>query len=84
MQAAFRFVLRPLKADDTLAYQCLTDPSCTPDWSLVFEVLHSGAASQQQAKRTCPICMEDFSECTAPRVTKCGHIFCYPCLLQYF
>lgn len=30
----------------------------------------------------CPICMGD--EFVAPRMTKCGHIFCYPCLINMF
>ncbi|UZJ52034.1 hypothetical protein CBS101457_001354 [Exobasidium rhododendri] len=34
--------------------------------------LHEGAA--------CPICL---SPPTAPRMTKCGHVFCYPCILHY-
>ncbi|GAA5877673.1 hypothetical protein JCM16303_000200 [Sporobolomyces ruberrimus] len=29
---------------------------------------------------TCPICL---SEPTAARMTKCGHVFCYPCVLHY-
>lgn len=33
---------------------------------------HEGAA--------CPICL---SPPTAPRMTKCGHVYCYPCILQY-
>ena len=30
----------------------------------------------------CPICLAD--EFVAPRMVKCGHIFCYPCLLNMF
>lgn len=33
---------------------------------------HEGAA--------CPICL---SPPTAPRMTKCGHVFCFPCILHY-
>jgi len=29
----------------------------------------------------CPICWEE--EFLVPRVIKCGHIFCFPCILQY-
>lgn len=28
----------------------------------------------------CPICL---SPPTAPRMTKCGHVYCFPCILQY-
>ena len=31
----------------------------------------------------CPICMESLNIMVAPRITKCGHIFCWPCILQY-
>ncbi|KAG8893008.1 hypothetical protein FRB99_002300 [Tulasnella sp. 403] len=30
---------------------------------------------------SCPICLT--SPPVAPRVTKCGHIFCFPCILHY-
>ena len=30
----------------------------------------------------CPICLGD--EFVAPRMTKCGHIFCYPCIISMF
>ncbi|GME75438.1 unnamed protein product [Ambrosiozyma monospora] len=30
----------------------------------------------------CPICLDD--DFVAPRMTKCGHIFCYPCLMRLF
>jgi len=29
----------------------------------------------------CPICMEALI--MAPRITKCGHVYCWPCMLQY-
>ena len=34
-----------------------------------------------QDKYDCPICNE--KEIVAPKITKCGHIFCFPCILQY-
>lgn len=32
------------------------------------------------SKPLCPVCL---SEPSAPRMTRCGHVFCYPCLLHY-
>lgn len=29
---------------------------------------------------TCPICLSDFC---AARITKCGHVYCWPCILHY-
>ena len=31
----------------------------------------------------CPICLESLEHMVAPRITKCGHIYCWPCILQY-
>ncbi|KAH7101379.1 hypothetical protein BKA62DRAFT_770655 [Auriculariales sp. MPI-PUGE-AT-0066] len=33
-----------------------------------------------EGNTTCPICL---SPPSAPRMTKCGHIFCFPCILHY-
>jgi hypothetical protein len=27
--------------------------------------------------------MESLTEMICPRITKCGHIYCWPCMLQY-
>lgn len=35
-------------------------------------------ATQQEL--TCPICL---SPPTAPRITRCGHVYCYACMLHY-
>lgn len=46
------------------------------DWNDVLQILAS-AESQASA---CPICL---SPPVAPRMAKCGHIFCLPCLIRY-
>jgi Zinc finger, C3HC4 type (RING finger) len=46
------------------------------DWSNVLQILVS---SQSQAP-SCPICL---SAPVAPRMAKCGHIFCLPCLMRF-
>ncbi|CCG83238.1 RING finger domain protein [Taphrina deformans PYCC 5710] len=46
-------------------------------WENVLQVL----ASVQSQCNACPICLEDVP--VAPRMAKCGHIFCLPCALRY-
>ena len=46
------------------------------EWSDVLQILAS-TVSQESA---CPICL---SHPVAPRMAKCGHIFCLPCLIRY-
>ncbi|KAK5136141.1 hypothetical protein LTR08_003978 [Meristemomyces frigidus] len=46
------------------------------DWSNVLQIV----ASSQTQEASCPICL---GEPTAPRMAKCGHIFCLPCLIRY-
>lgn len=40
-------------------------------------------STRSEQKIVCPICLEALQEIVAPRVTKCGHIFCWPCLVRY-
>lgn len=46
------------------------------DWADVLQVL----ASAESQAASCPICL---SEPVAPRMAKCGHIFCLPCLTRF-
>ena len=51
------------------------DPDLAIDWSRVEQVrLHS----MQTLK--CPICL---SELQAGKITRCGHAYCWSCLLHY-
>lgn len=51
------------------------DPDLTIDWSRVEQVrLHSMQALK------CPICL---SEPQAGKITRCGHVYCWSCLLHY-
>ena len=61
----------------------LNDPSQLVDWKEVFEVFYVPNITSTREKTQCPICMEPAQMMTAPRVTKCGHLYCWPCLLQY-
>ncbi|KAG9246438.1 hypothetical protein BJ878DRAFT_497035 [Calycina marina] len=46
------------------------------EWNDVLQIL----ASTVSQESSCPICL---SHPVAPRMAKCGHIFCLPCLIRY-
>ncbi|KAL3424098.1 ring-15 protein [Phlyctema vagabunda] len=72
IHANYRFIVKPngdYKQQAVNADQHL-------DWNDVLQILAS-ASSQTSA---CPICL---SPPVAPRMAKCGHIFCLPCLIRY-
>ena len=46
------------------------------EWSNVLQIL----ASAQSQVSSCPICL---SAPVAPRMARCGHIFCLPCLIRF-
>ncbi|KAJ3575247.1 hypothetical protein NP233_g1231 [Leucocoprinus birnbaumii] len=90
VNAQYRFVMSP-NGDYTVHF---ADPDIYFQWSDILQViiprssvLASAAATgehpllaQDDSQTNCPICL---SPPTAPRMTKCGHIFCFPCILHY-
>jgi hypothetical protein len=72
INANYRFVVKP---SGTYAKQA-ADADEHIDWADVIQVIAS--AESQQA--SCPICL---SEPVAPRMAKCGHIFCLPCVMRF-
>lgn len=71
LQANCQFVV--LDGSDYSVYS--SDPDLLVDWQKVEEVyLHVSEAP------ACPICLHPP---TAAKVTRCGHIYCYPCVLHY-
>lgn len=72
VHANYRFVVSP-EGDYS---KNAADADLFLDWSNVMQVI---ASSESQAA-SCPICL---SEPVAPRMAKCGHIFCLPCLLRF-
>ncbi|ODQ45755.1 hypothetical protein PICMEDRAFT_73263 [Pichia membranifaciens NRRL Y-2026] len=72
INANYKFIVRP-GGDYKLQ---LLDPNLPLDINDVVRV------AVKQNDYHCPICMGD--DFVAPRMTRCGHIFCYPCLLSMF
>ncbi|CAH0481869.1 unnamed protein product [Peronospora belbahrii] len=74
LHANYRFVIAPFDPDadvPTWDFEALTEWSCVEQVLLWYDV---------ESPHTCPICMDTFR---APKITKCGHIFCWPCILRY-
>ncbi|KAL6304792.1 hypothetical protein BKA93DRAFT_781536 [Sparassis latifolia] len=88
VNAQYRFVMNP-HGDYTVHF---ADPDIFFQWHDILQVIiprTSAMASaagpgdqtvQEEGVTTCPICL---SPPTAPRMTKCGHVFCFPCILHY-
>ena len=62
-------------------------------WDVVEELVRLSARKRSESELLnplieieegkCPICLCRESTITAARVAKCGHIFCFPCVLRY-
>ena len=72
VHANYRFVVRP----DREYHAQTADADIHVGWDALLQILAS-AATQATG---CPICL---SVPVAPRMAKCGHIFCLPCLIRY-
>lgn len=72
VNANYRFVVNP--SGDYRAQS--VDPDVVVPWENIMQVV----ASAESQNASCPICLCDT---VAPRMARCGHIFCLPCLLRY-
>ena len=72
IHANYRFIVDP--RGDYRAQA--VDADVHLDWANVLQIL----ASAKSQSANCPICL---GNPVAPRMAKCGHIFCLPCLLRY-
>lgn len=72
VHANYRFIVSP---EGTYADHA-ADADLHIDWSNVLQVV----ASSQSQQASCPICLSDP---VAPRMAKCGHIFCLSCLIRF-
>ncbi|KAI1742591.1 hypothetical protein F4680DRAFT_411136 [Xylaria scruposa] len=72
VHANYRFVVSPAGNYSSQAI----DADKHLDWSDVLQII----ASSKSQTTSCPIC---FCDPVAPRMARCGHIFCLPCLLRF-
>ncbi|CAD6891836.1 unnamed protein product [Tilletia caries] len=92
LNAQYRFLVKP--TEDYTAH--FADPDIYLPWSHIVQVLIPTSSALSSAttsllpsqaddstdagSATCPICL---SPPSAPRITRCGHVYCYPCILHY-
>ncbi|KAL5037117.1 hypothetical protein BDV3_006658 [Batrachochytrium dendrobatidis] len=74
VNANFRFILTP----DNNYQAPLSDPDIIIEWEDIDQVVLLSSALENSS--ICPICL---SIPAAPRVAKCGHVFCWPCIRHY-
>ncbi|KAF2724687.1 hypothetical protein K431DRAFT_216903 [Polychaeton citri CBS 116435] len=72
IHANYRFIVDP-RGDYRAQSE---DAEVHLDWNSVLQII----ASSKTQSASCPICL---GEPTAPRMAKCGHMFCLPCLIRY-
>ncbi|KAL6712690.1 hypothetical protein ACN47E_000567 [Coniothyrium glycines] len=72
VHANYRFIVDP--RGDYRAQS--VDADIHLDWNNVLQIL----ASEISQEASCPICL---GTPVAPRMARCGHIFCLPCLIRY-
>ncbi|KAF7302558.1 RING finger domain protein [Mycena chlorophos] len=85
VNAQYRFVMNP-NGDYTVHF---ADPDMQEPLSHhILQVIiprssalaSTATGASNEGHTTCPICL---APPTAPRMTKCGHVFCFPCILHY-
>ena len=72
VHANYRFIVKPHHEYHAQSH----DADVHLPWDAVMQIL----ASAETQLTNCPICL---STPVAPRMAKCGHIFCLPCLIRY-
>eukprot|EP00931_Biecheleriopsis_adriatica_P058874 TRINITY_DN35135_c0_g1_i1.p1 TRINITY_DN35135_c0_g1~~TRINITY_DN35135_c0_g1_i1.p1 ORF type:complete len:698 (+),score=145.27 TRINITY_DN35135_c0_g1_i1:75-2168(+) len=75
VQSSFRLYVEDSATPDVV--EAAVDADAMLDWSSVRRV---DLICEQQPK--CPICLE--LELVVPKITRCGHLFCFPCVMRYF
>ncbi|KAG4302324.1 hypothetical protein PCANB_001426 [Pneumocystis canis] len=74
INSKYRFIVNPYEN----YHSQMLDPDIPIPWKNILQIL----ASRLTQHTLCPICLEE--NLIAPRITKCGHIFCLHCIICYF
>jgi hypothetical protein len=74
VQANHRFILKPDRNQDY--FFATHDPDYSVEWKDIFMV-----HAKRNTQYICPICRDE--NLIAPVISRCGHIFCWPCILHY-
>jgi E3 ubiquitin-protein ligase RNF10 len=82
IQANFQVVLSAEKSRDADVASVLYDCDAPLDWRQLIQVRVCPGGSGAGDSIRCAICLESDAMC-APRMTCCGHLFCFACLLEY-
>lgn len=72
VHANYRFIVDPRLDYDAQR----VDADAYIDWNSILQILASPISQSAE----CPICL---NEPVAPRMARCGHIFCLPCLIRF-
>jgi len=73
LQAHCQFVVKPPLGNEYVGQ--LADSDCMVEWEQIDQVILS---DEQLA--SCPICLD---VPVAAKITKCAHVYCWPCILHY-
>jgi len=74
LQGNFRFLVNP-DYEESITY---VDPDQEIKWRTIEKVKY--IVNNMIA---CPICLNDHYDVIFPKITRCGHIFCWPCITKY-
>ncbi|KAL9654600.1 hypothetical protein ABK040_006662 [Willaertia magna] len=79
--ANFHFVVRPpsqVNNENASEYsQGKYNADFLVDWDTIEMVIKQ---THDPSQEYCPICLDNLK---APKITKCGHCFCFPCIMRY-
>jgi len=74
LQGNFKFFVSP-DFDLDIKY---IDPNQEIKWEKLIQLIYITTNMIN-----CPICLNDHYDLKLPKITKCGHIFCWPCIVKH-